>query len=73
MRTKDRLAHALREAGIEDMARRARAGYYDDFISELDTPILQLCEDLADLGTRSAMELRDRVKAGEFDTLRDEY
>lgn len=67
MKTKDRLAQALIEAGLPTMAKSASLGYYDDFLSPLDAPINSLCKDLAIHGTPEAMALRARAMAGEFD------
>ena len=67
MHTKDKLAAALREAGLEDMAAKAAEGYYHDFLSPLATPCLQLSNDLAAVGTPAAMALRQRHHNGEFD------
>lgn len=46
MHTKDILAEALRWAGLPDMAKRAEAGYYHDYISPLPFPEMQLISDL---------------------------
>ena len=40
-------AEALRSAGLATMAQKASEGYYDDFLSPLATPALQLDLDLA--------------------------
>ncbi len=67
MHTKDILAAELETAGLADMAKKAREGYYHDFLSPLDTPCLQLAEDLAAVGTPAALALRERHLDGEFD------
>jgi hypothetical protein len=72
MHTKDKLAAALIEAGLQDMAIKAAAGYYHDFLSPLDTPCLQLDADLLQAGTPAARALRARHHAGEFDASREE-
>lgn len=46
MHTKDILAEALRWAGLPDMATRAAAGYYHDYLSPLPFPEMQLISDL---------------------------
>jgi hypothetical protein len=51
------------------MIARARAGYYDDFRSELATPIIQL---VADLRAIHQDDLARRVEAGEFDATKEE-
>ena len=72
MRTKDRLAAALREIGLGDMAEKAAAGHYDDYESDLVTPCTQLVIDLGKAHTRDARELAKRVKEGEFDATAEE-
>jgi hypothetical protein len=70
--TKDLLAEALAEAGLPDMAARAREGYYHDFLSPLASPALQLAEDLRAAGTPAARALRERHLEGKFDASDDE-
>ncbi len=72
MRTKDKLAAALREIGLDEMAAKAAQGYYDDYESPLATPCLQLLADLSKSHKRDARELAKRVKDGEFDSTADE-
>lgn len=72
MHTKDKLAAALRKAGLEDMAKKAETGYYDDFLSPLGAPALQLAGDLARAGTPAALALRKRHINGEFDSTKEE-
>lgn len=72
MHTKDRLAAELRKAGLLDMSVRAASGYYDDFLSPLATPCMQLAADLAAAGTPAAMALRARHLNGEFDATKEE-
>ena len=72
MHTKDLLAAALEAAALPDMAAKAREGYYHDFLSPLDTPVLQLAGDLAEAGTPASLEVRKRVINGEFDATREE-
>jgi hypothetical protein len=83
MRTSDaKLAAALREAaldanevvkvGFEYMAQRAEQSYYNDFFSPLDTPIMQLINDLTDFHTEQADALAERAKNGEFDADKEE-
>jgi hypothetical protein len=67
MHTKDKLAAALDEAGLPEMAARARDGYYHDFLSPLDFPELQLDHDLMIAGTSAALAVRERHHNGEFD------
>lgn len=75
MHTKDMLAHALSEVGLHDMAASAATGYYHDFLSPLDLPELTLVSDLYSAAEdpknasnqKAIMNLRERVKYGEFD------
>ncbi len=63
--TNERLALAMTEARCPDqMIRLTRAGHYDDFKSELATPLTQLVIDLQAIGQT---ELSQRVMEGEFD------
>lgn len=70
--TKDKLADALRTAGLPAMAARAAEGYYHDFLSPLDLPCLQLEADLAAAGTAAARALLERHHDGEFDASLEE-
>jgi len=68
--TTERLAAALEAAAAPAaMIERARAGYYDDYKSELATPCIQLVHDLGAAGLK---ELQDRAIDGEFDGTREE-
>jgi len=67
MHTKDKLAQALTEAGLHEMAKLAAQGYYHDFLSPLDLPEMQLLDDLAKAGTPEAMVLRMCAINGDFD------
>ena len=70
--TTEKLARALeaeKDPRLEQMIERARAGYYDDYKSELTFPIRTLVEDLGDLGK---WDLVRRAMAGEFDATREE-
>lgn len=79
MHTKDMLAAALREAGLDAMADKAATGYYHDFLSPLDLPEIQLVNDLGFAATTThrhrqdaIMALRKRVIDGEFDASTEE-
>jgi hypothetical protein len=83
MHTKDKLAAELRKIGLTDtigvagpllfaMADKAAEGYYHDFLSPLDFPEMQLCADLALVGTHDALMLRQRCINGEFDATKEE-
>ena len=58
MHTKDRLAAALEAIGLPVMAAQARKGMYDDWESELATPITQLVNNLARIDTPEAHALQ---------------
>jgi hypothetical protein len=60
----ERLADALREAGLHDLVERAEAGYYGDFTSPLAMPAIQL---VLDLQARGAVILARRAMHGAFD------
>jgi len=63
--TTERLAKALEQANAPaDMIKNARAGYYDDFKSELEMPIFQLVRDLQ---CAVLPDLARRALNGEFD------
>lgn len=78
--TKDRLAAALRDVGLNEMADRAAGGYYDDFLSPLDLPLTVLAFDLAGAAVHEKdndragqiLELRERAMSGEFDATDEE-
>jgi hypothetical protein len=76
MHTKDKLANALRDVGLTEMADRAATGWYHDFLSPLDAPCITLVNDLAVAAQRSnneaVMGLRKRVMNGDFDASREE-
>jgi hypothetical protein len=73
MHTKDQLAAALRELGLDAMADKAATGYYHDFLSPLDLPETVLITTLGAAATMhpdkaAAIEaLRQRVINGDFD------
>ena len=70
MRTTKKLAVELEKAGApQDMIQAARDGYYDDYLSDLATPIHQLVKDATKHGLN---EIAERAKDGEFDTTKEE-
>lgn len=70
MRTKDKLAQALREAGApETMVNKALAGSYDDYESDSATPIVDLVNDATSYGLTT---LAGRAMNGDFDSTREE-
>lgn len=46
------------------MIKRAESGYYDDYLSPLVTPIMQLVQDANSLGLR---QIAQRARNGDFD------
>ena len=79
MHTKDQLAAALREVGLDAMADKAAIGYYHDFLSPLDLPEMVLVDDLAlsakhrpEDNATAILALRQRVINGEFDASAEE-
>ena len=81
MHTKDKLAEALREVGLDAMADKAATGYYHDFLSPLDLPEIVLVNQLNIEAIRqeanpdrqrAICELRDRVIHGDFDASAEE-
>ncbi len=81
--TKDKLGDALAAIpGVpEEMVRKAREGYYHDFLSPLTFPEIQLVHDLYQLAKIPAtprdsrpklLALRQQVIDGEFDASKEE-
>ena len=71
-RTKDRLAAALREIGLDEIAREAERGLYDDYESPNAMPIHSLVHRLTEEGSPAALALAERAKAGDFDGTKEE-
>jgi hypothetical protein len=69
MRTKEKLAQVLEAAGLRGMAVAASKGYYDDFESPIETPIVQLVIDLQAAGRD---DLANRAMCGEWDSTKEE-
>jgi hypothetical protein len=72
MHTTELLALELDKANLPEMAKKAREGYYHDFLSPLATPCIQLERDLAAIATPAAMALRKRHLNGDFDATKEE-
>lgn len=78
MHTKDQLATALRDIGLDAMADRAATGYYHDFLSPLALPEMALVTALGAAATRYPDKavmieaLRKRVVNGDFDASTEE-
>jgi hypothetical protein len=72
LHTNDRLAIELSKLGLNEMAEKATTGWYHDYMSPLDAPCIQLVNDLSNVGTPEAMELRKRVINGDFDATKEE-
>jgi hypothetical protein len=70
MSTKEKLAKALEAASAPaEMIAKARAGYYDDWDSDLDAPIMTLVEDATKAGLQ---DIAQRAMSGEFDGTEEE-
>jgi hypothetical protein len=68
--TTERLARALEAAGAPQvMINRARGSFYDDFKSDLATPIVQLVQDVRKAGLEG---IAKRAIDGEFDATKEE-
>ena len=72
MHTKDKLAKALLDAGLERMAIAAEAGFYHDFLSPLAYPTTALLNDLRSANSPASYALAQRVRDGEFDASQEE-
>jgi hypothetical protein len=73
MHTKDFLAQELEKCGLKQMAAKARAGYYHDYLSPLDMPETQLMLDLHNANHGPAVAaLIQRHLNGEFDASLEE-
>lgn len=78
MHSKDKLADELDKVGLTEMSRQARDGYYDDYLSPLAMPELQLMQDLADAADSrpdrhlEILALRKRCINGDFDATAEE-
>jgi hypothetical protein len=69
MSTKERLAAVLRAEGLNRLALNADNGMYDDFESQLATPIVQL---VMDLRAVKRNDLAQRAIDGEWDGTKEE-
>jgi hypothetical protein len=72
MHSKDRLANALREAGLPLMAKKAAAGVYTNGLSLHALPEMVLRCDLENAHSTLASTLLWRVDKGEFDATDEE-
>src|SRR5262245_14265251 len=70
--TKDKLAEALHEIGLDELAEQAKLGKYDDYLSDSATPQMDLANELAKVGSVEAITLRRRVIEGDFDATIEE-
>ena len=70
--TTEKLARALEELidpALEPLIKRAREGYYDDYLTPLATPLVQLAQDVTVCGHPEFVE---QIKEGMFDATREE-
>lgn len=75
MHTKDKLAQALKEANLPEMAKKAEEGMYHDFLSPDPLASLTLATELdkaASEGNEKARELLKQHMNGEFDASLEE-
>jgi len=72
MHSSEKLAQALYDAGLADLAKRAEKHEFHDYLSDHDTPCIVLVQELARHHTRAARELVKRVTHGEFDATKEE-
>ena len=72
MHTTEKLALALEEANLPEMAKAARQGFYHNYLSPLPAPCLQLEADLRSQHTDAAEKVRLLHLNGEFDATKDE-
>ncbi len=72
MHTKDRLADALREAGLPLMAKKAEAGLYSNGLSLHAMPEMVLRRDLDEARSTLASALLWRVDRGDFESTDEE-
>lgn len=72
MSTKERLAEALREAGLLDLASEAERGLYDDYESPMEFPQMNLVHRLGEAATPEALAVAERVRNGDFDGTTEE-
>ena len=73
MRASDaKLAAALLDAGLIDLAKRAETGEFNEFFGPHATPELILAAELAEIGSAQALAMRVRLIEGEFDAGKEE-
>lgn len=74
--TAERLAQALRDAHLYQLADRAQTGEFDDYRSEHAFPLITLTNELKAASTpqnhRQVKALIEDVKQGRFDSTREE-
>jgi len=67
---KNRLANALREIGLEELAKKADTGIYNEFEISLDDAInytAQLTFELGKLNTEESCKLAEDIIAGKYE------
>lgn len=67
-----KLHDALRKAGLDALAERARTEEFHDFFSPHPAPLMKLHEELGKVGTPAAQALMARVVNGDFDATKEE-
>jgi hypothetical protein len=74
--TKERLARALHQAELHELAEKAERGDYDEIESEAALPLTDLACDLAVYvvkGHDGAKAIREALIRGEWDATEDEW
>lgn len=72
MHTKDKLAQALREIGLDKLADKAASGYWHDYLSPLTFPTADIVGRLVALHRPDATRLAEAIMNGEFDASKEE-
>ena len=67
-----KLHAALRKAGLDELAERAKAEEFHDYFSPHAAPLMKLHEELQAVGTPAAQALMARVVNGDFDATSEE-
>lgn len=72
MHTKDKLAQALRDIGLDKLADKAATGYWHDYLSPINFPTTDIVGRLVRLHRPDATKLAEAIMNGEFDASKDE-
>jgi hypothetical protein len=72
VKTKERLAQRLDQAGLHDLAWQAREGKFSDFESSLEMPKVELVRLLKKSDLLTAETVAKEVMHGDFDDTKEE-